>query len=73
MNVNWAAPDDELLPCPFCGAAPALRPHPELPEIVRVECAGDPCAVRPATEYLLARYVDELVAVWNRRTAVAVG
>lgn len=73
MNAIWPAPDDELLPCPFCGAAAALQPHPELPEIVRVECAGERCVVRPATEYLLARYVDELVAVWNRRTAVAVG
>lgn len=61
----------ELLPCPFCGGSPVILPHPEVAEIVRVECVEERCALRPATEYLLARYRDELVAAWNQRRSAA--
>ena len=62
-----------LLPCPFCGGAPVLEPDPWAGESVRVACANPACGVAPRSEYLLLRFVDELRAGWNRRTAVSHG
>ncbi|HEX2204504.1 MAG TPA: Lar family restriction alleviation protein [Longimicrobium sp.] len=56
-----------LLECPFCGGRAAFEAHPATPEIVRVACAGDECAVRPATEYLLEEFRGDLVRAWNLR------
>lgn len=57
----------ELSPCPFCGGEAALRRHPEIHEVVRVECVGPECEIHPRTEYLLEEYAGELAAAWNRR------
>lgn len=56
-----------LRPCPFCGGEAALEPAPWSAETVRIACGSDACAVRPATEYLLACYAEELRAAWNGR------
>ena len=56
-----------LSPCPFCGGEAALRRHPEIHEVVRVECVGPECEIHPRTEYLLEEYAGELAAAWNRR------
>lgn len=64
-----ASPAAALRGCPFCGAPAAVEAHPRLPEAVRIACGGAACAVRPATEYLLAEYMGELRSAWNRRPA----
>lgn len=56
-----------LRPCPFCGGEAALEPDPWLPDSFRITCGNDGCRVTPRTEYLLARYADELVEAWNGR------
>ena len=60
-----------LLPCPFCGGEAVLEPHPSLNDCVRAGCGNPSCAVRPATEYLLRCFVDELHAAWNGRAEPA--
>jgi hypothetical protein len=60
-----------LRPCPFCGADAALEPSHLLRESIRITCGNPSCGVRPATEYLLACYADELCAAWNARPAPA--
>jgi hypothetical protein len=57
-----------LIPCPFCGSAPALEAHALDPDIVRIACRGDGCRIRPATEYLLLEYAHELRSAWNARS-----
>ena len=56
-----------LRPCPFCGGAATVEASPWLDESVRIACGNDACRVQPRTEYLLARYADELSAAWNGR------
>jgi hypothetical protein len=60
-----------LLPCPFCGGEAELEPHPSLDDCARAGCGNSTCAVRPATEYLLRCFVDELHAAWNQRAEPA--
>ena len=58
---------DPLRPCPFCGAAPVLEPDPWTGQSVRIACGSGACGIRPATEYLLPDYADELCRAWNGR------
>ena len=60
-----------LLPCPFCGGEAELEPHPWMDDCVRAGCGDPACAVKPATEYLLRCFLDELCAAWNRRAGHA--
>lgn len=66
-TMTGAEAGTALLECPFCGAPAAFEAHPADGEIVRVACGGEGCAVRPATEYLLAEYRGDLVRAWNVR------
>lgn len=66
-RVSGDGPASTLQCCPFCEAAPVRQQHPAIPEVVRVACTNDDCRVRPATEYLLEGYGDELRNAWNTR------
>ena len=55
----------ELLPCPFCGSAPAFEPDASR-DLVAVTCEGDDCNI-----YHYGVTEDEAARRWNRRPSPA--
>lgn len=58
--------NDTLLPCPFCGNVPTLRPHES--GLTGIECGND-CDKTGLTICFLTEKQDTAIAAWNRRAA----
>jgi len=64
-KANITGRETELLPCPFCGSVPEMKPwHGGRPTKMMVSCENFECSVAPSA---IGETPEEAVYVWNRR------
>lgn len=65
MSSEEAPYGRQLLPCPFCGAAPIIEPwHGGGPRKRMVQCNNDACAVQPQ---VCGSTTGNAYRAWNKR------
>lgn len=65
MEMEYAGKKVDLLPCPFCGADPAIHSYKRGGLWYRINCDGDDCPMRPVTYNY--RALEKAATAWNHR------